>query len=1043
MLEIKKNSKKRKLILCFIFVLVIAFVFNISSIKASSEGYEIEDYKIDVKINEDSSIYVEEYLVYDFEEEHNGVYRDLLYRYNYKNQKDDIVATSLRYQASDIENIMVSVSDFGFYDLKYYYEEINRYPENGESDMFTVEQVQKDGYRKNIKVFSPANSDTKKYIKYEYYINDVSVLYNDAGEMYWNFIGGDWETNIENLQINISFANSNIDVSKVKFFPHSYANLTSKITENVISINAKNVKPGIAVDARLVFDKDALMYSNKIINEDYDYNKLNLVEKDMITKKNIYKFSIIGFILIGIIGIINTIVSLIRSLKYAKGNIKSKKNIDYSFQIPNECSLAEYTTMYNSNNCDLLIPTIMDLVSKKYIKMDAVKRVKDFKKEVIKIKDDKGKVIYTNYFIDKSKYDYNIQLDITKKISELSEYEILVLNILFNEESSNITNPSEFKKIEVELNEAFKIFGEYDSKSKDLNIKNQKIHKNLMEKLYDKEKGTFLKLLISSILIALFLVINICINPLTQMAKSDYIIGSFIFMLIYVIFNGIINFKFMYRLKDKYVSEYEKLMGLEKYLKKYSLMKDRYPIEIALWDRYLVFATIFGISNKVSKEFKEELLNKGYDDSYIYGIYPLINMSSNIGYVSSNINSYSFGSSSSGGYSGGGSGGGGGRWRRWRSFLIKFIKKQIIIYKGEIFMNKKIRVAQYGCGKMSVYTMRYVYEKGAQIVCAFDINKDIIGKDIGDIIGCENKGINICEVKDAKKVLAKEKPDICIITTMSLMNDVYEVFEICASLGINAISTCEEAFYPFNSNPVATKKLDKLAKENNCTLTGAGYQDVYWGNLIATIAGSSHKITKIKGSSSYNVEDYGIALAKAHGAGLNLNDFDKEVASVDKVSDEKRNEIIVSGKYLPSYMWNTNGWLAARLGLHVTTQTQVTIPKTYKEDLESSTLKMTIKKGDATGMSAVVTTNTKEGIVIESECIGKVYAKDEFDKNEWTIYGEPNTTVTINRPSTVELTCATVVNRIPDVINAKSGFVATEQMGVCEYKSESLEKYLN
>jgi len=358
-------------------------------------------------------------------------------------------------------------------------------------------------------------------------------------------------------------------------------------------------------------------------------------------------------------------------------------------------------------------------------------------------------------------------------------------------------------------------------------------------------------------------------------------------------------------------------------------------------------------------------------------------------------------------------------------------------------MERKIKVVQYGVGKMSLYTMRYVYEKGGEIVGAIDVNPDVIGKDIGEILGTENKGVKVVSAENAREMLQETKPDIAIVTTMSLLKDLENPLLLCAELGINAITTCEEAFYPENSNPTLTNKINELAKKNNCTITGSGYQDIYWGQLISSIAGSTQKITKIKGSSSYNVEEYGIALAKAHGAGLSLEDFDKEVASVDKISNEERQKIIESGEYLPSYMWNVNGWLCEKLGLTVKSQTQKCVPQTYKEDLYSSTLGMTVKAGDATGMSAVVTTETEEGITIESECIGKVYAPDEFDKNEWSIIGEPDTTIIVNKPATVELTCASVVNRIPDVINSKAGYVPTCEFGELNFKVKPLNEYVN
>lgn len=96
----------------------------------------------------------------------------------------------------------------------------------------------------------------------------------------------------------------------------------------------------------------------------------------------------------------------------------------------------------------------------------------------------------------------------------------------------------------------------------------------------------------------------------------------------------------------------------------------------------------------------------------------------------------------------------------------------------------------------------------------------------------------------------------------------------------------------------------------------------------------------------------------------------------------------------------------------------------------------------ATGISTIFTTETERRIVNESEDIGKVNEPEEFDKNKWTIIRKTETTITLNRPTTVELTCATIVNRIPDIINAKPGFVPTCNMDELFYRTKNLNEYI-
>jgi len=347
--------------------------------------------------------------------------------------------------------------------------------------------------------------------------------------------------------------------------------------------------------------------------------------------------------------------------------------------------------------------------------------------------------------------------------------------------------------------------------------------------------------------------------------------------------------------------------------------------------------------------------------------------------------------------------------------------------KGSFHMKEKIRVIQYGCGKMGRVFLRYLYENGAEIVGAIDMNPALVGKDVGEVAGLGFK-INIPIRSDAENVFKECSAHACIIAVKSLMSDVYGAFELAAKYGVNAISTCEEAFYPWNTSPAITNKLDRLAKENYCTLAGSGYQDVFWGNLITTLAGATHNIVKIEGSSSYNVEEYGIALAEVHGAGLSPEDFEEKIAKNDD---------------LPSYIWNTNQWLCSQLGWSIKSMEQKLIPIFHDKDIYSSTLGMTIKAGHALGMSAVVTTITNQGPILVTQCIGKVYPEGEVDTNLWTIYGEPNTTVTIQQPATVELTCATIVNRIPQLIMSPPGFYTTEKMPPAKYLTYPMNLYVD
>lgn len=441
----------------------------------------------------------------------------------------------------------------------------------------------------------------------------------------------------------------------VKYYPHTYATKLEDIqvmldsASNCISFNIRNIPSGKPVDARIVFPNTVLMNCTKKYNNDYDFNSLYKIENSMSLGNTRYfihiTINVILVVLLVILCIIFLTYGIIKSKKYRT----TVKNANYFRDIPKRLNLLEYQALLpakstNALSSNLIIATILDLTNRKILNMET-KKGANKKKE--------------------ADYEYNVSINQNADFTQLCPYEKQILSLIFSDQISTDFNASAYTETTVELNARFKEI----SKNRKLV---QQISKASSKKLIDNKKMykkvktslilNFIILIVT--LLIVFLFNTLVMNPDKALGIIELIISSiFIALFSFIV---VVILDDLYKIPtDQYAQEQKEVLGLWKYLKDYSLIKDRYPIEISIWNEYLVFASLFGIADKVAKEFKEELIKAGYSDDKIYLTYPVLCMSSYSSSFATSINS-------STGYSGSGSGGGGGR-RRWsRCFLIHY-----------------------------------------------------------------------------------------------------------------------------------------------------------------------------------------------------------------------------------------------------------------------------------------------------------------------------------------------------------------------------------
>lgn len=340
---------------------------------------------------------------------------------------------------------------------------------------------------------------------------------------------------------------------------------------------------------------------------------------------------------------------------------------------------------------------------------------------------------------------------------------------------------------------------------------------------------------------------------------------------------------------------------------------------------------------------------------------------------------------------------------------------------------RRIKAVVYGVGSMGSVATRMMLEKGVDIVGALARSPEKVGRDLGEVAGLGfQTGVTVED--DPDRVLSSRKVDIAVIAVASYMSDMYEHLRRCAEHGVNAVTIAEEALYPWNSSPMATAELDRLARRHGVTLTGTGHQDVYWVNLVSMLLATAHRIETVTGRASWNVDDFGPEVAKDQRVDTSVEDFDRWLAEADRP---------------PSFGRNTLGALVEDLGLSVAAQGSTTRPEVAKQPVPSKSLGITVETGRVIGFTDVDTVRSHQGITLTFEMTGRLYLEGEADINDWTVTGEPELHLLNPAVPTGVTTCTQLVNRIPDVINAPPGFITIEKLPPLRYRTFPLGMYVH
>ena len=495
-----------------------------------------------------------------------------------------------------------------------------------------------------------------KAFTYTYTINGAVTSYDDFSEFNWVMFNYA-ESKVKNATVEIHLPSNAYTMDDLLAWGHGTSNGKIKIIDNQnVLVTCRNIKTDDNLEIRVAFNSD--LVSNIDDNNKVSGLKLDRVidyEKELARKSNIQWF--IAMMINAITIILIPVTAFMFYYTYVKFDKEYKAMFDkeYLREPPEDITPANvgFLMRFGKTTDEDVTATILDLIYRKILVLS-----------------DKG------YEITSKSPDFDISLNENVNLSGLPPFEKDVIeffiNVIGDGRSVNTKQIEAFGKKESEANKLMSMSNKFIG-----NVKREYSGKNYFENA--RQKATSKHGFYSAILIGVE-VLFLIIWGLANIECTINIVAVGVMLVAFLIYLASI------KKRTKYGNEeYAKWKAFKKFLEEFSHFED-YPMpSIIIWEKYLVYATSLGISDKVMEQLKVKLKDvnlENNDATFMRGYYYhrtnnfFIYNTLSHSYTQAKVRSISTiaaarsGSSGGGGHGGGfsggssfGGGGGGGRSR--------------------------------------------------------------------------------------------------------------------------------------------------------------------------------------------------------------------------------------------------------------------------------------------------------------------------------------------------------------------------------------------